>query len=205
MNKTLLVVLAVLSSQSLFGGLWKRRLPVCCEVAPPMAGIDKIHFDGRIAAFIPTGDRFRSIYGSSLAAYEFEIGKIFAKHYEVWANVDYVTTSGSTPKFHSKTSYRSVNLSGGAKYVFRFHPQGNLYLGLGINGAFVHVHNSSSFVKRDVNKDGVGGVAKVGVYFEPTTHLFMEFFVDYLYQTIQFQSRVQVGGVKIGGGIGACF
>lgn len=206
MKKSLILVF--LATQSLFGTMKYQQ--VCCntpltECETPLASIDTIHFDGRIAAFIPTGERFRSIYGSPIAAYEFEIGKIFDKHYEIWANVDYVTTHGSTRNFHSKTSYEAVNLSGGGKYVFRFHPQANLYLGLGINGAFVHVHNNSSFVKRNVNKNGVGGVAKLGFYFEPTTHLFMEIFVDYLYQTIQFQNRVQVGGVKIGGGIGGCF
>ena len=81
----------------------------------------------------------------------------------------------------------------------------NFISGLGINGAFVHVHNHSHYVKRNVRKEGVGGVVKMGLYFEPRDDLFFELFSDYLYQRIHFKKNVQIGGVKIGGGIGFSF
>ena len=137
--------------------------------------------------------------------YELEIGKIFLKNYEIWTNLSWVSTTGHTQRFHSKTHFNNLNFSLGGKYIFPIYKRINLYLGLGINGAFVHVHNHSPYVKRNVHKNGVGGIAKLGCYFEPIDHLFLEVFTDYLYQSIRFENSAQIGGFKTGGGIGFCF
>ncbi len=80
-----------------------------------------------------------------------------------------------------------------------------LYLGLGINNALVYVHNHDDYVKKHVRKDWIGGVAKLGIYIEPINHLFVDVFADYLYQEIHFASWQQIGGLKVGCGIGFCF
>ncbi len=169
------------------------------------AGMDQVHSDAKISAFFPTGHTFRQIYGTCLIDYEFEIGKIFLKNYEIWTNVDWTSATGHTHAFHNRTRFENFNVSLGGKYIVPIHKQVKFYVGLGINGAFVQVHNHSPYVKKDVHKNGVGGVAKLGFYFEPVDHLFLEIFTDYLYQSIRFEQTVQIGGFKTGGGIGFCF
>ena len=166
--------------------------------------MDVIHTDVRMAAFYPQGSLFRSIYGNWQVDYELEIGKIFLKNYEAWANINFLTTSGQTILGNS-TTFKNCNISVGGKYIFRFKEIWKLYLGLGINDALVYAHNYSSYVKKHVHKNGVGGVFKLGVYVEPMDHLFIDVFADYLYQPIHFDHWQQIGGLKIGSGVGFCY
>ncbi len=167
--------------------------------------MDKSHIDWKVGAFYPTGALFRQIYGACLVDYAVEMGKVFLKNYEVWANVDWMHATGHTRACHSRTRFENVNVSLGGKYVFRLYKCLNVYAGLGINAAFAHVHNDSRYVEESVHKNGTGGVAKFGLYFEPVNHLFIELFADYLYQRLHFQNHIQIGGIKAGGGIGLCF
>lgn len=171
---------------------------------PLLGEMDTIHVDGRVSAFYPQSSLFREIYGNWQVDYELEIGKIFLKNYEAWIHTDWVSTSGHST-LGDKTSFHDLNVSLGGKYIFNVSKIAKVYLGLGINGAFVHVHNDSDFVERNVNKQWVGGVAKSGIYIEPVEHFFIDIFADYLYQQIHFSKWQQIGGLKLGGGIGFCF
>ena len=169
------------------------------------ADCDPIHIDGRVAAFYPTSHLFREIYSDCLAAYEVEAGKAFWNNYEIWGDVSWLSAEGHTKTFHNKTRFRNTNFSLGGKYLWDLCDCTQLYFGLGINAAYVHVHNDSHHVKRNVHKNGVGGVVKLGIYAEPIDHLLFELFVDYLYQRIHFERHVEIGGFKFGGGIGLIF
>jgi hypothetical protein len=187
MRKTLpYLALFVCSSSALFGDL------------------DLVHVDMRIAAFYPQSSLFREIYGNWQVDYELEVGTVFFRSYELWAHADWMSTNGNS-SLGSSTSFSDFNVSLGGKYLFRFGPMYTLYLGLGVNGAFVSVNNSSEFVKGTVNKEGIGGVGKLGFYFEPVPYFYVDLFADYLYQQIHFHKWEQVGGIKIGGGFGFCF
>jgi len=169
------------------------------------AGMDGFHIDGRAYGFYPSGELFRHVFDKWQVGYQVEAGQIFLKNYEVWANMDWLATDGRTMKFHLKTRFRTFNLSFGAKNIFRVHKRIKLYLGLGINRA--NVHFDFPFPEHTVraHTTGIGGVAKLGIYLEPVNHLFFDFFVDYLYQKINLDGDIQVGGIKSGGGIGFCF
>lgn len=169
------------------------------------ADIDSFHIDGRVSAFFPSDKRFREIYGDCLANYEIEVGKTFCDNYDVWANFGWINKHGKTEHFHTKTKFDNFNFSIGGRYIFCFYPCLQPYIGLGINKAFIHVHNDSPYVKRKVYKDGIGGVVKLGLYYEPVDYLFFDLFADYLYQRIHFHRNVQTGGFKVGGGIGFNF
>ncbi len=169
------------------------------------AGDGTIHVDGRISAFFPENGLLREIYGSCIPNYEIEIGKTFCEKYEVWGNAGWLSVNGKTETFHTKTRYENANFSLGGKYIFCFNQCLKFYLGLGINAAYARVHNKSHFVKRHVHKNGVGGVVKAGLYYEPMNNLFFELFSDYLYQKIHFKNCHQIGGLKVGGGAGFRF
>lgn len=172
---------------------------------PVFAEIESFHIDGRVSAFFPSDKLFRKIYGDCLVNYEIEIGKVFCNNYELWANVGWLSKHGKSSPLLDKTRFENTTLSAGGKYIYPINACLQLYLGLGINGSFVHVHNNSHYVKRNVNKEGVGGVAKLGLYYELYDNLFLEIFSDYLYQRMHFRRNIQIGGVKVGGGVGFTF
>lgn len=164
-----------------------------------------IHADVRISAFSPSNKLMREIYGDWHANYEVEVGKFFYPNYELWGNVGYFSADGKTEALHTRTKFTNTNLSGGTKYIFCLGRCIQFQLGLGINVAFVDVHNDSDYVKRNDNQNGVGGVFKAGFYFIPSKNLFFEAFSDYLYQKIRFHKSIQIGGVRLGGGVGFRF
>ena len=67
------------------------------------------------------------------------------------------------------------------------------------------MHNDDSYIRRNVHKQAVGGIVKFGFYVEPVKHLYIDLFTDYLYQQIHFSKWMQIGGLKVGGGVGFCF
>jgi hypothetical protein len=168
------------------------------------AEMDTIHTDVRVAAFYPQDSLFREIYGNWQIDYELEVGKLFLKNYEAWANINWMRTSGHS-SLGNHTSFQDLNFSIGGKYVFKFGTLKKFYLGLGINDAWVYVHNQYNYVKKRVYKNWIGGVAKMGFYVEPVEHLFIDVFIDYLYQQIRFADWQQIGGLKLGAGLGFCF
>jgi hypothetical protein len=105
------------------------------------AQVETFHMNGRLSGFYSTSGQFRKIYGNGLANYEIEIGKIFSNNYEIWGNAGWLAKKGHTATFHSKTKFENVNLSFGSKYVLSLQQCMQLYVGLGMNTAIVHVHN----------------------------------------------------------------
>ena len=163
----------------------------------------KNYLPSKISCNFP-GSLFREIYGNWQVDYELELGKIFLKNYEAWANINWMSTSGHS-SLGSKTAFRNLNICVGGKYIFRFGEMWKLYLGLGINDACAYVRNHNPYVKKHVYKNWVGGIAKLGCYVEPIDHFFIDIFADYLYQQVHFAHWEQIGGLKIGCGIGFCF
>lgn len=47
-----------------------------------------------------------------------------------------------------------------------------------------------------------GGVLKSGMYVWINQCAFVDLFVDYLYQPVHFETHVDIGGVKVGAGLG---
>jgi hypothetical protein len=69
----------------------------------------------------------------------------------------------------------------------------------------VHLKNKSQCTHQTVSKWAVGGVLKTGIYYTVCERIFIDFFVDYLYQPVSFHHRVDVGGFKTGVGVGVKF
>ncbi len=170
-----------------------------------VAASGEIRFDGRVAAFFPTNHIFRQLYGKAIASFEIEAARSFCDDFELWGNINWLCSHGKTLTFHDRTNFQNLNLSFGGKQIFCLDKCTQFYLGLGLNAAYVRVHNHSEFVRNKVYKYGVGGLAKAGFYFEPLDNLYFEAFTDYLYQVIHFEKHTQIGGFKVGGGIGVHF
>jgi hypothetical protein len=68
--------------------------------------MDAIHSDVRVAAFYPQSSLLREIYGNWQVDYEWEIGKIFLKNYEVWGHLETVSRSRNQRSDRIRTQSR---------------------------------------------------------------------------------------------------
>ena len=165
----------------------------------------------RAAAFFPSWGKFRKIYGDVGLSLQLEAARTLKNHHwlEIWENLEWIFMDGTTGHCHTKIDI--VDLSVGLKFVKRaFREKLFLYLGAGIDAGGVFIENDLRCGQSKTSHDhkfkwGFGGVAKSGgqIYFGP--HAYLSLFADYLYLPIHFHHDHNVGGFKVGGGLGARF
>jgi hypothetical protein len=87
-----------------------------------------------------------------------------------------------------------------------------LYAGIGPNVGIVFINNKlnccadcGDTVSDNNCKAGIGVIAKTGSQIFFTPHFYLDLFVDYLYLHVHFNRTANIGGFKVGGGIGAKF
>lgn len=159
----------------------------------------------RFAPFIHSSKLFREIYRNTGIVYEIQASAKFLTCFEVWSNLDWFSRRGRSVGLHEKTQVNISNCSVGVNFIYPYSCQFSFYCGAGPSVGTIWVHNKSHYVKERVYKTVVGGIFKVGMYFNLARNLFLDVFVDYLYQPVKFENRVNIGGFKPGVGIGVAF
>ena len=159
----------------------------------------------RGAAFIPTSKLFRCIYGKAGGCFEIEGAVSLCDYGQLWANFDWFSKCGHSIGFCNPTHIQVPSFSIGLKGVYDVSDCTSLYLGLGPNFSKIRIKNKSLCGVDCCSKGAVGLVIKSGVDFDVCDCVFVDLFVDYLYQPVKFQCRENVGGVRIGAGLGTRF
>lgn len=168
--------------------------------------------EGRVGAFRPSAKILRRIYSYWSPEYEIEVSKQIYNDVHAWSNVGWYSKHGHSLGLEDSTHIRILPISFGLKYRFCLTERASAYLGLGACYTILKVKDESPFVVRHTNKEGWGGVVKAGVRYAITCCTFVDFFVDYYYHRFHFHEtskierhNMDVGGVKIGGGLGFYF
>ena len=166
----------------------------------------------RGAAFFPASHRFREVYENIGGNYQVELSTstcICQREFNLWANFDWYSKKN---KKHDCCDYYTrveiPTISGGLKYYFPctcFCSNFDFYLGLGVTYSRIHLKSESCCVKEKKCKDSIGGVIKSGINYYFCRNFFLDVFVDYVYQPVSFHKHVDVGGLKVGGGLGYSF
>lgn len=163
----------------------------------------------RAAYFYPIEGLFREIYTRNLCEYQLELSKDIVGPTTAWVNVGWFTKSGRSIGLNDKTRISLVPVSFGFNYKFCLTDCMNVYLGAGVSYVNVRIHDDSDFVHRHTNKGSWGGVIKTGIQYFFTQSLFGDVFADYQYNKLNVSGfnrhDAQVGGYKIGAGIGVRF
>lgn len=178
-----------------------------CAKAYPFFGLNvtETRLELRYAGFYHSDSLFRHIYGNVSSDYQIEADLAFCGPYAVWANFDWFTKHGRSVGLRSPTRVNIANGSIGVKYVFQTCSCFRPYLGLGLSVGGIWLDNKTCCGHDRASKAIVGGVAKAGVYYNLTQHIYVNVFVDYLYQPVHFEKDVDLGGVKPGVGIGVVY
>jgi outer membrane protein W len=195
--------------------MFKRLLPLAIPLSMLFATLsaNEILVEGKAAYFLPQNNKFQKIYtGGGLYGIEASYEAWCRTH--VWASVDSFTRKGSSLGCHSPTRISMVPIGLGLKYFLCLpNLPAELYVGAGVTGTYVHMHDKSPYVISKISKWGVGGIAKVGtlVHFDC---LFLDLFVNYSYCPIDFhhnrdgavsRNSMNFGGWAFGLGIGYRF
>lgn len=167
-------------------------------------GIDST-LEIRAAAFFHSSDRFRDIYGNESGCYQLEASAKLYKCWDSWANLDWFSKHGKSENFKEPTKVRIVNFSFGVKFPYQLSKDFTAYVGIGPSFARIYLKNKLHHDHESLSKLASGGVLKTGIYYTLTSRVFMDFFLDYLYQPVKFDSSIDIGGLKVGLGIGARF
>lgn len=159
----------------------------------------------RSAAFFHSSERFREIYGNSGTNYQLEASTKLYDYLDGWTNLDWFSKQGKSDGFNNPTRVNIVNISIGIKFPYQFSEQFTAYIGIGPSFARIWLKNKSRCSRETVSKFATGGILKIGIYYFITTNVFIDLFADYLYQPVNFKTRVDCGGFKTGAGLGIKF
>lgn len=162
-------------------------------------------FKIRGGAFIPRCDLFRDIYGKVGGFGELEIATHVHPHVEVWANANGFFKRGHSLGFCNQTRIAIGSGSIGLKFPYEFCNCFTLYLGAGPSFAGIWLKNKSICGCDKITKGSAGGVVKSGFMYHFKSRWFVDLFFDYVFQPTHFQRHIDVGGARIGLGLGISF
>ena len=187
-------------------------------VQPSMNARDVI-LEAKGAAFLPTDCIFKQIYGKKGGLFGAEVTFQLSECNECWygfASVDYFQHCGRSIGLGDATKVKMVPLALGLKY-FISSCYADFYVGLGFQPTHVKTINSSVFVTPCTSQWGMGGIAKVGAYFDLYCNWVLDIFVDYSFAKLDCKNRcpqnrafvvpikANVSGTIVGAGLGYRF
>jgi hypothetical protein len=202
-----LLLISSMCPVSVMALLWKKP----ASPSPPPPRLNKIEL--RSAGFYPASDRFKKIYGNVGLSLQAEAARTLRdyQYLEIWENLEWIFMHGKGhPHSCGKTSIDILNISFGLKTIGawisnRFY----FYAGIGPDIGIVFVENETHCLGKKIKDHdsyvGIGVIGKTGmqVFMSPT--LYLSAFADYLYLPVHMDNTIDVGGLKVGGGLGARF
>ena len=184
----------------------------CCEASC----FGDVTIEGRFSAFFPLGSRAREIYNDALPCLELQVATVICDCWQPWFNAGYIWSDGNSIGCGNKTQLSVVPLSLGINYLFPLCDCVDWYIGAGALYSFLRTEDHSPYVHEHVRKNTWGGTARVGFYYQWTECLFLEGFLDYVYQEFDFstdedsdpyvvRNDVDLSALKLGVGLGYRF
>lgn len=172
----------------------------------------------RTAAFYHISKDFRDIYGDWGPSYQVEASFSCNCCYAFWTNFSWFHKNGksignscsSIPSCncsgHPSTEVNIANLSLGIKFPYCICDCLVGYIGIGPVFGNIWLKNKISSQETDkTSKFAFGVIGKLGLDYYITQCLFLDFFVDYLYQPVHFHKQIDLGGLQAGIGVGFNF
>ncbi len=136
----------------------------------------------RGAGVYASSSRFRKIYSDWSPEVQIEVAKSVWCNLYAWFNVAYLWNQGRSKPLHNKTHVSMVPLTFGLKYLIPLTCDFSAYIGGGSAYSFVRTRDHSPYVKHHISRQDWGGVVKSGIRYNLSECIFLDGFVDYLFQ-----------------------
>lgn len=161
----------------------------------------------RSGAFFHSSDRYKEIYGTVSPSYQVEAATHLGCSLDGFANFDWTSQYGCSEGLNNKTKISIANFSFGVKYPYQFCERFTVYGGVGpsISRIMIDNHDNNRRHNDRSLKTAVGCILKSGLVYDADCNVFLEVFADYLFQSAKYNFRVNLGGFKVGAGIGYRF
>jgi hypothetical protein len=164
----------------------------------------------RGGAFIPQSNRFRQIFGTAGGMGELEAAVGLTEYFAFWGNFNWFSKHGHTPGLFNPTRVRIANFSFGLQFPWQANDYTIVYTGLGPTIGKVWLKTDLLSTIPTTMKSShtcFGAVVKTGIYWiiDDEQDTFIDTFADYVYQPGGFCSGVNIGGLRVGLGIGVIF
>lgn len=157
----------------------------------------------RISGAIPVSGRYREIYGDIQASYELQVNTFLMQNISSWVNAGWITKKGfSTGCTRTPTRIEIASLSLGGNYFLPIYNNFSFYAGLGVILSQVNVKNHH---EGNAKAFSPGAVIKAGLNIDIFEDFYAGLFSDYYWQPGVYKTNVDIGGIRIGLGLGYKF
>ena len=196
---------------------FREEVPIVCppqeEVPCICAKSPQPLLEFKAGYFIFSSEKLRKVYDQGGVDIQLSTSYPVWRWLQIYGSIEYLQRHGSSLNARQKTSIWEVPLSLGLKPVIEICQSMSYYLALGPRYFFVHAHNRSTFVDKNISQNGFGGFVNTGLHFFPVAHLLIDVFAEYSYGRLHFHPSktnvygraVQVGGFAFGAGLGYAF
>lgn len=169
--------------------------------------------EAKVGYFIFADSKMRKIYKHGGVDVQLSTSYPVHKYLQLYLSAEFLEKHGRSLNSHQKTSIWQVPLSFGLKPVVPMSSCTQWYFTLGPRYVFLHLHNDSSFVDRNINHSRLGGFVNTGFNFFPLRHFLIDIFGEYSYVKMNVHpskanvigKNTQVGGYVFGLGLGYVF
>lgn len=167
-----------------------------------LSAVSENSIEIRSSAFFHSSKRFREVYGNVGPSFGLEATKNICG-FDTFVNLDYFNKRRCQSEC-CHTRIEIINGSFGLKYQYNFC-FADAYLGVGPSLSRANLWENSCCGNSKRSKVAIGVVFKSGLIYQLCDCYFLDFFADYIYQPIHFSRHIDLGGVKIGLGLGVKF
>lgn len=200
-------------------------MKVCCDESSPASyqevGSSQVKNDQirpmvevKTGYFIFVSSKMRKIYKDGGLDVQLSGSYPIWKWLQAYGSVEYLERHGRSIRGDQRTRIWEIPINVGLKPIIKICKQVQYYLATGPRFFFVHQHNNSSYVNRNVTDGGVGVFANTGFNFLlHEQRLLLDIFGEYSYARVHHHSSktnvygqgIQVGGYTFGLGLGYVF
>ena len=184
----------------------------------------------RGACYLPTSQEAQSIYSRAWLESEVFTAKKLNQYLEAFGQVSWTVKKGQTSRgefgFKDRSRIWILPLTAGLRVVYPIATKAKVYAGAGISYSYLKIENryedidyyfySSSPFHKQIYEHHLGALWKTGLLIDTGDHTYLDFFVDYAWQTFRLKQndlfadrivghQLNLSGVKVGAGFGVNF
>lgn len=170
------------------------------SAAPPSS--HSVALSGHVASFLPQASRFQEIYGHSIPIYGAELDFQWHPSWELWTTFEGYSKSSHPCADDVYSSVTNFTFGIGPNFHLRPSSKFDVIVGLGPIFGAIHLDNKSWCEEEKTTAFVIGGVVRLNIRCWIHPRAFFKVFSDYSYQHSFLENNINVGGTKLGGGIG---
>ncbi len=213
-------IAALLIASPLIGKPKVKEPPPPVQEAPKICETQKWCYSDRlieakVGYFFFADSKMSDIYPNGGIDVQLSSSYPIWKWLQIYASVEYYEKNGETKNTGYSARIQALPISLGLRSLFWISNTTQYYLGIGPRYLFAWSHNSSPYLVKNLDQNGIGGFVNTGFNFFPLpeSNFVIDLFAEYSYVQLDFHTErtniygesAQLGGLTFGLGLGYGF